>query len=143
MGQVFLDAEATEQRAKRESAGHRYVHFATHGLLDDRNPLYSGLALAPPTPAERAEEDGLDDLLQVYELFALKLSAELVVCSACQTGQGEIRAGEGLVGMSRALFFAGARCVVVSLWPVPDRPTQRLMERLYAPAAGALPARSS
>jgi CHAT domain-containing protein/tetratricopeptide (TPR) repeat protein len=126
---LYLDAEATERRVKAESEGFRFVHLATHGLLDDVNPLYSGLALAPPSAEER--DQGFDDFLQVYELFSLKLSAELVVCSACQTGLGMIHAGEGLVGMSRALFFAGARCVIVSLWPVPDLPTAHLMARLY------------
>jgi CHAT domain-containing protein len=128
----YLGPDATEHRVKSECAGYRYVHFATHGLLDDENPLYSGLALAPPRPEERAgSDDPLDDMLQVWEMFGLRLSAELVVCSACDTGRGRIHAGEGLVGMSRALFFAGARCVIVSLWPVPDAATSRIMTELY------------
>jgi CHAT domain-containing protein/tetratricopeptide (TPR) repeat protein len=141
---TYVDADATEARVKMGAVGYRYVHFATHGLLDDRDPLYSGLALAPPAPGE----DGVDDFLQVYELFNLRLAADLVVCSACQTGLGPVRAGEGIVGMTRALFFAGARCVVVSLWPVPDAPTALLMEALYerlgagdAPAAALQEAR--
>jgi CHAT domain-containing protein len=129
---TYLGEEATEFRAKRETEGARFVHFSTHGLLDDKNPLYSGFALSPPQASELEAEEELDDCLQVYEMFALRLSAEAVVCSACQTGLGTIHAGEGLVGMSRALFFAGARCVVVSLWPVPNVFTARLMERFYA-----------
>jgi CHAT domain-containing protein/uncharacterized protein HemY len=128
---AYIGQDATEYRVKSECDGYRYVHFATHGLLDDENPLYSGLALAPPRAEERAAQDGLDDMLQVYEMFGLRLSAELVVCSACDTGRGTIREGEGLVGMSRALFFAGARCVILSLWPVPDAATARVMEQLY------------
>jgi CHAT domain-containing protein/Tfp pilus assembly protein PilF len=130
--ETYLGSEATEFRAKRETEGARFVHFSTHGLLDDRNPLYSGLALSPPRPEELEADEALDDCLQVYEMFGLRLSAEAVVCSACQTGLGTIHAGEGLVGMSRALFFAGARCVVVSLWPVPNLFTARLMERFYS-----------
>ncbi|MCS7308853.1 MAG: CHAT domain-containing protein [Armatimonadetes bacterium] len=125
---VYLQQEATEWRAKQRARGYRYVHFATHGLLDDRNPLYSGLAFSPPLPDEPAEAD---DLLQVWEMFGLRLDAELVVLSACQTGLGAVRGGEGLVGMSRALFFAGARCLVVSLWNVPDVPTAQLMQWFY------------
>jgi CHAT domain-containing protein/tetratricopeptide (TPR) repeat protein len=129
---TYLGPDATEYRAKNETEGARFVHFSTHGLLDDQHPLYSGLALSPPSPAELAKGDALDDCLQVYEMFELALSAEAVVCSACETGLGAIRGGEGLVGMSRALLFAGARCVVVSLWPVPNVFTARLMEHFYA-----------
>ncbi|MCS7310951.1 MAG: CHAT domain-containing protein, partial [Armatimonadetes bacterium] len=95
---------------------------------DDQNPLYSGLALSPPLPDE---PQPADDILQVWEMFGLKLDAELVVLSACQTGLGAIRGGEGLVGMSRALFFAGAQCLVVSLWSVPNLETAHLMQWFY------------
>jgi CHAT domain-containing protein/tetratricopeptide (TPR) repeat protein len=129
---VVLGREATEYRAKAEVGGHRLVHFATHGVLDDRNPLYSGLVLASPTSGELARDPDLDDFLQAYEMFGLPLrAAEVVVCSACQTGLGLVQDGEGLVGLSRALLYAGARCVVLSLWPVPDLPTARLMARFY------------
>jgi tetratricopeptide (TPR) repeat protein len=128
---TYLGERATEHRAKIGTEGYRYVHFATHGLLDDRNPLYSGLVLASPGGDDPVEAEDLDDFLQVYEMFGLRLSADVVVCSACETGLGRIERGEGLVGMSHALFFAGARCLVLSLWPVPDRPTVRLMDRFY------------
>ena len=138
---VFLGEEATEARVKAASSDCRFLHFATHGLLDDTNPLYSGLLLAPPKPGKAAGADELDDFLQVYEIFGLRLAADVVVCSACQTGLGKIREGEGLISMSRAFFFAGARCVIVSLWPVPDLPTARLMQFLYEDLrAGQTPA---
>lgn len=85
--------------------------------------LYSGLRVAPG----QARGEERPDVLYVYEMFSLKLSDAVVVCSACQTARGQIRAGEGLVGMSRALFYAGANCLVVTLWPIPDAPTRRLM----------------
>ena len=128
---VFLGEEATKWRAKSATTGYRFVHFATHGILDDENPLYAGLLFAPPRGQEMTVGGNLNDFLQVYEMFGLRLSAQVVVCSACQTGLGSIRDGEGIVGMSRAFFFAGARCVVVSLWPVPDLPTARLMRYFY------------
>ena len=127
-GKIHVGADATEWNVKTQCSGYRYLHFATHGLLDDTNPMYSGLALAPPQAGEPAEGD---DMLQVHEMFGMKISAELVVCSACQTGLGEIRGGEGLVGMSRGLFFAGANCLIVSLWSVPDLATAQLMRWFY------------
>ena len=82
----------------------------------------------------RARQPGggaADDLVTVHDLARLSLRADLVVCSACQTGLGVVRAGEGTIGMAQALLAAGARCVVLSLWPVPDRPTRRLMLAFY------------
>ena len=127
----YLDRDATELRAKSESAGVRFVHFATHGEFNDERPELSGLHLAAPLPEEKATDARADDFLQVYEMFDLRLSAEAVICSSCETGLGNVNPGEGMVGMSQALFFAGARCVVVTLWPVRDEPTRELMERFY------------
>jgi len=118
--------EATRERIFQEAAGYRVVHFATHGVIDDRDPLYSGLHVAPSGPRRPGDVDG-PEVLHVYEMFALNLTAAVVICSACETARGTIRAGEGLVGMSRALFYAGATSLVISLWPVPDSPTRRLM----------------
>ena len=123
---------ATEWRIKTHAPGRRYVHIATHGVVQDGDPLFaSGLLLDPPAPGEPVESEHLDDFLQTYEMFDLELDAEVVVLSACDTGLGLPRAGEGLVGISRALFFAGARCLVLSLWPVADLPTRQLMEAFY------------
>jgi CHAT domain-containing protein len=128
---TFCGAEATEGKVKLSVGPYAYVHFATHGLLDDEAPLYSGLALAPPRSDESPDGEGQDDFLQVFEIFDLRLSADVVVCSACQTGAGRYLAGEGLIGMTRAFFVAGARNLVVSLWPVPDLLTAKLMHAFY------------
>ena len=123
---AITGAGATKQRIFQETAGYRTVHFATHGVLDDQDPLYSGLHVAPassPPPGDSSRPE----VLHVYEMFALQLTDAVVICSACETARGTIRAGEGLVGMSRALFYAGAISLVISLWPVPDAPTRRLM----------------
>jgi CHAT domain-containing protein len=128
---TFCGAEATEQSVKSFVEPYAYIHFATHGLLDDEAPLYSGLALAPPRSDESPGDQGPDDFLQVFEIFDLRLSADVVVCSACQTGAGRYLAGEGLIGMTRAFFVAGARNLVVSLWPVPDLLTAKLMQAFY------------
>jgi CHAT domain-containing protein len=118
------------------------VHWATHSLLDDIEPGFSGLVVSPSADGRIGPD--ANDLVSIHELEALTLDADLVVCSACQTGLGVIRAGEGTIGMARSLLAAGARCVVMSLWPVPDLPTRRLMTAFYrtlltgAPAALAL-----
>jgi tetratricopeptide (TPR) repeat protein len=119
-------AEATKERIFQEVPGYRVVHFATHGVIDDRDPLYSGLHVAPSGSLQPGDSRG-SEVLHAYEMFALNLAGAVVICSACETAHGTIRAGEGLVGMSRALFYAGAISLVISLWPVPDSPTRRLM----------------
>jgi CHAT domain-containing protein/Tfp pilus assembly protein PilF len=101
------------------------LHFATHAQADERHPELSGLVLAPGGGL------GPDGFLQVYEIFNLKLSADLAVLSACQTALGKEVTGEGLVGLTRAFFYAGVPSVVVSLWNVVDGPTPDLMLSFY------------
>ena len=124
----YLRDQASEQRARTESGDHRYVHFATHGLLDDENPLYSGIAFSPTAAARDPEGDWL---LQTYEIFSIKLNADLVTLSACKTGLGKLTKGEGLVGMTRAFMYAGTPSVLVSLWSVADKATARFMVDFY------------
>jgi CHAT domain-containing protein len=109
------------------------VHFATHGILDDRDPLASALALAPSS-------GGSDGWLRAFDMLSLTLDADVVACSACQTAVGAVVPGEGVVGMSRALLFAGARCLVLTLWPVPDLPTTELMVAFYEELRAGHPA---
>lgn len=123
--------------------GTRHLHFATHGLLDDADPLRSGLLCAP-------DGSGVDPVLRAGQIAELSLDADLVVCSACETGLGRLRRGEGVAGLSRAFLLAGVRCLVLTLWPVPDVPTRRLMvafaERLrdgLSPASALHAARST
>ncbi|HEV7671532.1 MAG TPA: CHAT domain-containing protein [Thermoanaerobaculia bacterium] len=126
----FLGAEATEARFLSEAPRGRIVHFAGHALLDPRFPLDSALALSAPLRAARAGDDGL---LQAWEIFErLRLSADLVTLSACETALGTEAQGEGLLGLTRAFHYAGARTVLSSLWSVSDRSTAELMRRFYA-----------
>jgi CHAT domain-containing protein/tetratricopeptide (TPR) repeat protein len=102
----------------------RYIHLATHGLLDDFKGLGvpGAIALAP---------DGKDNgLLTANEILDLKINAELVVLSACDTGQGKLT-GDGVIGLSRALISAGAPSVIVTLWSIPDSPSALLMGEFY------------
>jgi CHAT domain-containing protein len=106
----------------------RIIHLATHGLLDDVRGLESAIALAPdPLPSKAGEVNGL---LTAEEILLLKLNAELVVLSACDTGRGRIT-GDGVVGLSRSLISAGVSSVVVSLWAVSDDSTAFLMNEFY------------
>lgn len=126
---VLLGPQATEERAKAV-ARTKYLHFATHGLLDARAPLNSALALTIPGERSAGKENGL---LQAWEVFEqLRIDADLVTLSACETALGEDVAGEGLIGLTRAFHYAGARSVLASLWPVADDSTATLMARLYA-----------
>jgi CHAT domain-containing protein len=124
---VYLGADATEERAKALGADARYIHFACHGLLDRRFPLDSGLALAQPEGA-----GGDNGLLQAWEVFErVRLDADLVTLSACDTASGREAGGEGLIGLSRAFQYAGARSVLASLWAVSDRSAAEFMRRFY------------
>ena len=107
---------------------YRIVHFATHGILDDRHPALSSLVLS------RVDREGREQpgLLSLRDVYGLDLGAELVVLSGCETALGREVRGEGLVGLTRGFMHAGAPRVVASLWRVEDRTTARLMERFYA-----------
>jgi CHAT domain-containing protein len=106
---------------------YRYIHFATHGLLDLERPSLSALVLSQ-LDENRKPQDGF---LRVTDIYNTRLSADLVVLSACQTGLGREIRGEGLMGLSRAFLYAGAPRVIVSLWNVNDRATAILMADLY------------
>ena len=124
---------ATDFHASRATAldpalsQYRYVHFATHGLLDSERPGLSSLVLSM-VDAQGKQQDGF---LRANDIYNLKLPAELVVLSACQTGLGKEIKGEGLVGLTRGFMYAGAARVVVSLWSVNDKATAELMTKFY------------
>jgi CHAT domain-containing protein len=105
----------------------RIVHFATHGLIDSRYPALSALALSS------YDERGLpqNSFLRLHDIYDLKLHADLVVLSACDTALGREIRSEGLLGLTQGFLYAGARSLVVSLWQVPDRATAELMTRFY------------
>ena len=110
-----------------ELSQYRYVHFATHGYLDTTRANLSAIVLS------MVDEQGKpqDGFLRTHDIYNLKLPAELVVLSACETGLGKEVKGEGIEGLTRGFMYAGARRVVVSLWNVNDKATASLMQRLY------------
>lgn len=126
---VLQGASATKQEVLRQAPGHRVLHFATHGYVDDvDDPVdalrHSGIVLAGDSRAS---------LLTAEELATLDLSSvDWVVLSACDTARGSLHPGEGVLGLRRALHVAGARTSITSLWPVPDASTRVWMHELYA-----------
>ena len=119
-------ADATEDRVKRNSLeDYKVLHFATHSLLDEQVAAHSALVL---TQDRGSGEDGF---LQAREIYGLRLKADLVVLSACQTAAGKMEKGEGIQGLARAFFCAGSRSVVASLWNVNDASTARFMRTYY------------
>jgi CHAT domain-containing protein len=106
---------------------YRFIHLATHGLLNTVHPELSGVVLS------LFDENGADTdgFLRLNDIFNLNLPAELVVLSACETGLGKDVQGEGLVGLTRGFMYAGAKRVAVSLWSVNDTATASLMTKFY------------
>lgn len=119
---VLIGQQAREAIVKTEAGKYEILHFATHATLDDRNPLYSRVVLS------RAEDDMFEDgLLEAWEIMKLDLNASLTVLSACETARGRVAAGEGMIGISWALFVAGSPAAVVSQWKVDSARTSELM----------------
>jgi len=123
---TYLRKQATEEHLKNlDLKKYKIIHFATHSLIDDRKPARSSIVLSL---GNNPEEDGF---LQMREVYNMDLNADLVTLSACQTGLGQFIRGEGIEGLNRAFFFAGASSVLMSLWSVNDQATYQLMERFY------------
>jgi CHAT domain-containing protein len=131
-------AEAVRERDWSQLA---VMHFGVHALLNTERPAFSGVVLTMVKP-DGAPQDGV---LWLNDIYNLRMPVNLVVLSGCHTANGREIPGEGLEGLSRAFFFAGARSVVGSLWSVEDRETSLLMQTFYrnlirekAPAAAAM-----
>ena len=134
---AYLGADASEGRAKSLPQAIRYVHFATHTVLDGRFPMNSAVVLSVPEHFEEGHENGL---LQAWEIFEqVRFDADLVVLSACESGLGKEMGGEGLIGLTRAFQYAGARSVMASLWKISDRTTAEFMVHFYRHLKEGLP----
>lgn len=120
---VILRKNATESLLKRSAGAFKYLHLASHGQFNPDDPLKSRMLLS-------ADNDNDGDLT-VPEIYDLKLNADMVVLSACETALGEVKNGDDVVGLNRGFLYAGAKSIVGSLWPVPDNPTKDFMVDLY------------
>ena len=123
-----LDFDASRETVLKPGFGsYRIVHFATHSLLNDTHPELSGVVLSLVDRSGKPR----NGFLRLYDIYNLRLGSNLVVLSACQTAIGHETTGEGLNGLTRGFFYAGATSVVASLWAVDDRTTAELMTRFY------------
>ena len=124
---TYLHKKASEATLKSSNLyAHRYLHFATHGIINENVPELSGIVLSADTSG------GQDGVLHLGEIYNLELDADLVVLSACQTGTGKVIKGEGLMGLTRGFMYAGADALLASLWPVEDTSTSVIMKSFYA-----------
>lgn len=124
---LLLRKQATRTSFREHSPKATFIHVASHGEFDAAKPLRSGLILASDTPGGSLDSGRLT----VSDLYQLKLDAELVTLSACETGLGDVVSGDDLVGLTRGFLYAGASTVVASLWSVDDDATTFLMLRMY------------
>jgi CHAT domain-containing protein len=123
---VLIGREASERTFRALAPTYSTIHLATHGIIDNRQPLYSHLLL---TKTEGDPEN--DGLLEAREIMNMNLRADLAVLSACETANGRISPGEGVMGMSWAFFVAGTRSMLVSPWKVNSASTSQLMVNFY------------
>ncbi|MBD2456610.1 CHAT domain-containing protein [Nostoc sp. FACHB-87] len=128
--QALTGKQASKTAILQKIAQARIIHFATHGLLDDNRGLGSALAKGFGGAIALAPSDKDNGLLTAEEILNLKLNANLVVLSACDTGRGRVT-GDGVIGLSRSLISAGVPSVIVSLWAVDDNSTSFLMTEFY------------
>jgi CHAT domain-containing protein/tetratricopeptide (TPR) repeat protein len=127
---VYVGGAATEEEAKAALPHGSRIHFACHGLAQEDSPLDSALALSLPSGSRPGRDNGL---LQAWEIFEqVRIDADLVTLSACGTALGREMSGEGILGLTRAFQYAGARSVLASLWAVNDASTADLMRRFYS-----------
>jgi len=121
---VLAGPAATEPRVRAALPNKAVIHFATHGIIRDGNPLASFLALGT------VGEGVADGQLTADKIYGLDLEANLIVLSACRSGGGVIT-GDGIAGLARAFFYAGTPSVIVSVWDVADQPTNQLLPAFY------------
>jgi len=124
-GKQWVGTEATEQNFKEHVADYNILHLAMHGVTNNDNPLYSKLIFTQTADTLQ------DDYLNAYELYTMKLNADLTVLSACNTGFGELKKGEGVMSLARAFSYAGCPSLVMSLWSVPSEETANIMYNFY------------
>jgi CHAT domain-containing protein/tetratricopeptide (TPR) repeat protein len=135
---LWIDLNASEDNVRsRDMSNYRVIHVATHGLLDAQRPQFTGVVLS------LVGNKTTDGFLRTDEIFNLRMNPTLVMLSACETGLGKEKRGEGVIGLTRAFLYAGAPTVGVSLWSVADKSTAELMTDFYKRFLGASPVPAS
>jgi len=124
-GFFAFDTLASEKMVKEKAPNYAILHFATHGILDNKKPILSSLAFSE-------DNDSIEsNFWQAHEISKIQLNANLVVLSACETGYGKFEKGNGIASLARAFMYAGASALIVSLWQVNDYATSEIMKNLY------------
>ena len=124
-GFFAFDEQASEKLVKEKAPDYAILHFATHGILHPESPVLSSLALTETGDSTE------NNFWQAYEISKMKLKADLVVLSACETGYGKFEQGNGMASLARSFMYAGAPSLVVSLWQVNDYATSTIMQNFY------------
>lgn len=124
-GDLFIDEQATEANFKANASDYDVLHLAMHTIIDDENPMFSKLVF---TQNSDSLEDGL---LNTHEIYNMNFNARMVVLSACNTGDGKLLKGEGVMSLARGFFYAGCPSVIMTLWTVEDKTGSNLMSNFY------------
>lgn len=124
-GSFVTNQQASEQTFKQLASQHGIIHLAMHGILNHRSPMLSSLAFS------ETRDSTEDDFLQAHEISNMELNAALVTLSACETGYGIFKEGEGIMSLARSFMYAGIPALVVSLWQVNDQSTSIIMQSFY------------
>ena len=124
-GDTYIDHDATEEVFKVQSGDYDILHLAMHTLVNDQEPMYSKMAFT------QGKNDNEDGFLNTYEIYNLELNSRLAVLSSCNTGSGKLQKGEGVISLARGFKYAGCPSIVMTMWPVEDNSSIRLMEYFY------------
>ena len=124
-GKRFIGDNATESNFKKDAAKYDIIHMAMHTALNDKNPMYSELIFSAP---DNKKEDGL---LHTFEIYGMKIPANLVVLSGCNTGAGQVHQGEGILSLARSFVYAGSASLILTQWSVADKASSILMNSFY------------
>ncbi|MBN1821692.1 MAG: CHAT domain-containing protein, partial [Prolixibacteraceae bacterium] len=125
--EVYINKEATESNFKENMADFDILHLAMHAIINDSLPMFSKLAFTP----ENSDYMSNDGWLYTSEIYNMKMKARLAVLSACNTGRGKLREGEGVISLARGFFYAGCPSIVMTLWEVEDRSGAEIMAEFY------------
>ncbi|MCF6342338.1 MAG: CHAT domain-containing protein, partial [Bacteroidales bacterium] len=124
-GKAYLGEDATKPRFLKEALDYRIIHLAMHTWINDSLPMFSELLFYEDAGKASSGK------LYTYEVFGLKLAAELVVLSACNTGSGRLQKGEGIMSLARGFKYAGVPSIILTLWEVQDKATSGIMKQFY------------
>ncbi|MGV8878126.1 MAG: CHAT domain-containing protein [Sphingobacteriaceae bacterium] len=128
-GDLFTEQKASERAFKAAAPEYRILHLGTHAEANDQAPLQSRLFFARALPGDTLNTD--DGFLYAYEIYAMRLKADLAVLTACETGQGVFRQGEGVISLAHSFMYAGCPSVIMSLWKIDDKTSAGIITAFY------------